>query len=214
MAGSLKSEEDSKLLIERAKRGERAAFELLLRRYRERLAALIEGRLGAHLRGFVEPEDILQETLLRAWKSLADFEWQGKGAFFRWLSGIAHNAILEAADRHRPWKAVPLDFDVPASASSPSKALQREERLGRLQEALRSLSPEYRQVIQWVRFEGVSLAEAARRLDRTPNAVSHLLLRAVRKLREILGETESLDRAHETRADRSRKEHREDDDGK
>jgi RNA polymerase sigma-70 factor (ECF subfamily) len=70
--------------------------------------------------------------------------------------------------------------------------LRREERLQRLEAALRELSPEHREVIVLSRIENLPLAEVAERMERTPVAVSGLLLRALRKLRAAFGETESF----------------------
>ena len=70
--------------------------------------------------------------------------------------------------------------------------LRREERLQRLEAALRTLSPEHREVIVLSRIEGLSLAAVAERTGRSAVAVSALLLRALRKLRTAFGDTESF----------------------
>ena len=75
---------------------------------------------------------------------------------------------------------------------SQSKAMRRDERFDRLQAAIDALSPQYRQVLLLVRIEKLSIKEAARRLEKTPNAVSRMVLRASRKLKVIFGDTESL----------------------
>ena len=62
----------------------------------------------------------------------------------------------------------------------------------RLQSALDQLSPEYRRVLRGVLVEKLPLTEIAGRMGRTPNAISILLLRANRKLREVVGDTHSL----------------------
>jgi RNA polymerase sigma factor (sigma-70 family) len=61
-----------------------------------------------------------------------------------------------------------------------------------LQRALESLSPDHREVILLARVEGLSMKEIAERLHRSPNAVVQLLWRALKKLRDAFGETESL----------------------
>ena len=60
------------------------------------------------------------------------------------------------------------------------------------EEAINSLSPEYREAMFLVRIRGLQIKDAAVRMNRTPQAVKHLLMRAIRKLREILGDTESF----------------------
>ena len=75
---------------------------------------------------------------------------------------------------------------------SPSRSLRRRERLDRLQAALDALSPDHRQVIVLARLKGLRMTEIAERMERSPNAVALLLARALAKLRESFGDTESL----------------------
>jgi RNA polymerase sigma factor (sigma-70 family) len=70
--------------------------------------------------------------------------------------------------------------------------MRRGELLDRLQKALDGLPADYRRVLRGVLVEKLPLTEIARRMGRTPNAVSHLLLRANRRLRESFGDTQSL----------------------
>lgn len=82
--------------------------------------------------------------------------------------------------------------DCPDPEIPPSKGLRREERFERLEKALASLSPEYREALTLVRIKGFKIAEAAERMGRTPNAVTHLLMRGLKKLKDSFGDTESL----------------------
>ncbi|MBI4583245.1 MAG: sigma-70 family RNA polymerase sigma factor [Planctomycetes bacterium] len=82
--------------------------------------------------------------------------------------------------------------EIPARESSPSKVLQREERYRRFEKAIASLSPDYREVLRLVRLEGLSVTEVAKQLNRSPHAVSQLLLRALKKLRQSFKRTGSL----------------------
>ena len=75
---------------------------------------------------------------------------------------------------------------------SPSRAQRRDERFDRLESSLNSLSPEYRDVVRLARIEGLSIMAIAERLDRTPDSVRNLLLRAMKQLRQSFGDTESL----------------------
>ena len=60
------------------------------------------------------------------------------------------------------------------------------------QEALDALPPDHREVLVLSRLEGLAAEEIARRMGRTPNAVYHLIVRALALLRERFGATESL----------------------
>lgn len=184
--------EDTKHLVARAKSGDRAAFDKLVSRHRFRLEAMIRTRLGQGIQNRVGVEDVFQETILRAFRAIDRFEFQDKGCFLRWLSGIAVKVILEEAHNQRQQSFLELSLKAPTSETTPSRALERDERFDRFEKAIQSLPPDYRKVLQWVRLEGFSVTEAARRMNRSPNAVSHLLLRALRKLRDTFGDTESF----------------------
>ncbi len=71
--------------------------------------------------------------------------------------------------------------------------------MSRFQDALERLPPDYRTAIRLVRLEGLKIHEAAAQMNRTPNAVMHLLGRALKQLQDSLGDTESLNlpRGHE-----------------
>jgi RNA polymerase sigma-70 factor (ECF subfamily) len=183
--------EETLKLVEKAKRGDPAAFEKLVSRERSRLEAVIQLRLGKALQPSLSSEDVFQETLLRAWSAITRFEEQGERSFARWLAGIAVKVILEAA-RQKEERYISLEREPLAKEPSPGKKMQREERFDRLEKALHALPPDYRKAVVLVRLGGLSVAEAARRMKRSPNAVSKILLRALGKLRTVLDETESL----------------------
>ena len=62
----------------------------------------------------------------------------------------------------------------------------------RIEHGLENLTPDYRRVILLARVDGLTTREIAERMERTPNAVKHLLGRALRRLRSEFGDTESL----------------------
>ena len=185
-------------LIEEARGGSHEAFARAIQELEGHLRSTIRSRLGPHLR--LELDDVFQETVTRALGSLDRFEWQGEDSFLRWLRGIAENFIRAAADKQR--RRATLELERPPRAPSqvsPSRALRREERLDRLEKALRSLSPDHRQVIRLARIEGLQTGEIARRLRRSPGAVRNLLLRALKELKKSFGDTESLHLPHRPR---------------
>ena len=187
---------DSKLdissLAERARAGDRDAFEQLADSCRKRLLNLVRFRLGPRLRRQLGSDDVLQETYLRAFRSIEQLRPNSADSFFHWVSGIARRVILEhhRKDRHGPVEG--QDQDPEAERVSPSRGMRRDERFERLQTALSAMPPDYRFVLRGVMVDKLPLTEIARRMGRTPNAVSLLLLRANRKLRESLGDTQSL----------------------
>ncbi len=186
------TEEDIRRWISRAQGGDRKAFEELTRFYAPRLASHIRKRLGPGLGAAADVDDVLQETYLRGLRGIDRFRAEGDDSFLRWLKGIALNVVLETASRaRRDPLASPVD-DAPARDLAPSRSLQRKERFDRLQDALEVLSPEHRRVIVLARLEKLPVKEIARRMDRSPAAVSMLLLRALEKLKAAFGETDSF----------------------
>ena len=187
-------------LVERARHGDREAFGALVDRYRERLEALVHLRLGKRLRQKVEPEDVLQEVYVRARPALQSFQLTDKGSFFRWFGAIAEHVIQDLAPRHLEAEKRALSHErslererlFEARGPSPSEILRRWERLERLEAALDRLHPDHREVIILSVVRGLLTREIAERMHRSPQAVGMLLLRAVRKLREEFGTTDSF----------------------
>lgn len=184
-----------KHLVEQAQASDRSAFDRLAGTYRSRLGAFVRSRLGEGLRARHEVEDVVQETLLRAFRSIERFEWQGDGSFVRWATSIAELLIRDLARAAaRPGNApVDLAGDLPGDSVPPERGLRRNERFDRFERAYQALSPEHQEVIRLARLEGHQVSEVAERMGRSPSAVRHLLLRALEKLRAAFGEeTESL----------------------
>ncbi|MBN1420633.1 MAG: sigma-70 family RNA polymerase sigma factor [Planctomycetes bacterium] len=179
-------------LIAKAQTGDRAAFAALVSACRADLEAVIRSRLGPALRGEIQEEDILQEVSLRAFRGLGMFRAQDSTAFLRWLVRIAVNVIREMARRHRRHVIVPLTGDAPGRDLTQSGSMRRNERFDRLQGSLNALSPEHREVILLSRIERLPLKVVAERMGRSPDAVAHLLARALRKLKGSFGTTDSF----------------------
>jgi RNA polymerase sigma-70 factor (ECF subfamily) len=195
--------------IRRARQGDREAFDRLARDNEGPLRSLIDIQLGQGLRSRVEVDDLLQDTLLRAFQSIGHFKGETPAALRTWLGGIAHNAVIDCARKLTSKKAdyrreVPLSAErgssfggdgspeLPSPSPSPSRLLRREERLDRLLGAVQTLSPDHRQVILLTLIERLPPPELAQRMARSEKAVSMLLLRAMHALRESFGDTSSL----------------------
>ncbi len=179
-------------LLTEAQRGSNEAFDELVAVFETRIDSVITVRLGQRLKGQIEVEDIRQDTLLRAFRSIGQFRWQGEDSLMRWLGGIAEHVILYQKERLDRRAGVPLDRDLAADEITASRGLQREERFDRLKKAIDTLSPDHRQVILLARVERLPAREIARRMDRSTAAVAQLLSRALKSLRDSFGHTESL----------------------
>jgi DNA-directed RNA polymerase specialized sigma24 family protein len=132
MAAEDTAEDRAKSLCERAQRGERAAFDELVRGYEPRLRRLVEARLGGNLRGSLEADDVLQEALLRAFRSLGGFECRRDDAFVAWFGGIVEHVIRSVAEKSARHEMIELVSDVadrhPRCISNPGHGLPRHRR--------------------------------------------------------------------------------------
>ncbi len=182
-------------LVDRARKGERKAFDELVTRFSPRLRESVEKWSRFQLGPRIDVDDVLQETFLRAYESLARYspaDPTDENAFLRWICGVAKRALgdlLRKAARHESPKS---SIEQTATGPSPSRIERRDERFERFQDAIDKLPADYRKVLILSRIEGRSAQEIGERMGRTPNAVYHLIVRALELLRQQFGDTESL----------------------
>ena len=191
MTGAMVESSPLQLLAERAIAGDRNAFDELVRHCEGRLRTSIERQLDGNRQAH-EVDEILQETFALAFEALGRFEWRGDASFSAWLARISRNVLIDRAKDSRRSRYLELPDQVDASDVSPSRRLRRGERFDRLEEAIRQLPPDYREVIRLSQDERLKVREIALQMERSEYAVKHLLARALRKLRETFGDTESL----------------------
>jgi RNA polymerase sigma-70 factor (ECF subfamily) len=176
-----------------------------LEEFRSYLIMLAQLRLNPRLRSKLDASDIVQQTLLEAHRNLEQFRGSNVNQTLAWLRQIlARNLINLERDFGRAKRDVRKEqpFDVAADPSSsrlevllgdqssPSLHAQRHERALRLAEAMASLPEAQQQAIVFRHWHGLSLAEIAKRLECTTGAVTGLLYRGLKKLREQLRDLE------------------------
>jgi RNA polymerase sigma-70 factor (ECF subfamily) len=171
-------------LVQRAQRGERAAFEELVRR----TSRLVFARLHLETGDLHLAEDLLQETLLVAFRSLGQLTEPDK--FRPWLLRIASNTAINAAKRAQRQKRTPPAGGLRLAApASPERGLEQEEERQQLLDVLRSLPEEYRLPL-WLRYFGGADYEAIQRqMGLTNGSLRGLLHRGLKMLREQLERT-------------------------
>jgi RNA polymerase sigma factor (sigma-70 family) len=177
-------------LIERARRGDVDAYEELVRRHQRvavRTAFLVAG-------GAIEAEDAAQEAFVRAFRALPRFQ---AGAPFRpWLLAIVANEARNRrrAEGRRERLVLRLAEDRPEgdAAPSPEAAVLAGEQREALLTALWAMRPEDRLVIGYRYFLELSEDEMASAMNVARGTVKSRLSRALRRLRETLGEPEGL----------------------
>jgi RNA polymerase sigma-70 factor (ECF subfamily) len=191
-------------LIARARRHDEQALNELLDRHTQRLLDSIRAELGGRVRQRLESQDVMQQVYLDALRDIDRFEDRGKDSFFHWLRRIAVNRIcdvdrkafktakrrgeLRAADLGRDASMMGLLDAMGGSVTRPSMAAGLDERVGLLKGALEKLSDDQREVIELRYLTQLNVAETAARMDRTQRAVRSLSVRALIRLRELLGD--------------------------
>jgi RNA polymerase sigma-70 factor (ECF subfamily) len=156
-------------------------------RYDE-LVELHREELRAHcmriLRSPHDAEDALQEALLRAWRSLHQFE--GRGSPRAWLYRIATNASLDQI-RRRAKEPIAMEL---TDRGEPEEDFERRESVKRVIAAAGRLTPRQRAVFLLREVFGLSARETAEVLGTTIAAVNSALQRARSALRGELGVTQ------------------------
>ena len=188
--------ENTQILVTKAKKGDRPAFDRLVEKNRDRLRSRVESWAQFQLGPRLDVDEVLQETFIRAFAAIDRFEWRDEDAFFRWLCGVAKKGLADVArsarrDSIKRGANVSVG-DVPVADPTPSKVLQRGERFDRLEVALRKLSPDYRDALLLSRVEGLTVKEIGKRMGRSSDAVKHLIARGLRELKRHFGDTESF----------------------
>ena len=92
MTALMEYQEQTQILIDQAKAGDRSAFSKLVESTRDRLEAVIRSSLNPAIEHIVDLEEVLQETVVRGFESIQSFEWQGDDSFSAWLRGIARHS--------------------------------------------------------------------------------------------------------------------------
>lgn len=177
-------------LVARVRRGDREAFEGLVRRYLHPVHAVIASFLPEP----ADVEDAAQETFLRALDGIEGYD--PDRPFAPWLYQIARNVArreLEARDR-RPAGPLP-DGGIPSGGDGPGAELERAEIRRRVDAAARRLPERQRSVFRLVDVEGYDATEVAEMTGLAPGTVRSHLHHARRKLREELAPL--LDRREE-----------------
>jgi RNA polymerase sigma-70 factor (ECF subfamily) len=178
------------VLLSQAREGCRDAFDTLFSEARGPILRLIRKQLGPILRGHVEPEDVLQATLTRAFRRFGQFEGTSLRSLLAWLFRIAQNVIRDEADylrraRRSVFCTVPLGEDAEAAPQDGPTEFSRlvaHEEAARLARALRSLNEAQRAVVTLRYYEELSFPEVGARLGKNPDACRMLLARALRVL--------------------------------
>ncbi|NNM81140.1 MAG: RNA polymerase sigma factor RpoE [Burkholderiales bacterium] len=176
-------------LVERAQRGDKQAFGLLVTKYQRKLARL----LSRLIRDPVEVEDVTQEAFIKAYRALPSF--RGDSAFYTWLYRIGINTAknyLVAQGRRAP-TTTSLDNEEAESSeegaslwevTTPENELMSKQIARTVNETLQGLPEELRTAITLREIEGLSYDEIASIMDCPIGTVRSRIFRA----REVIAE--------------------------
>ncbi len=171
-------------LVERAQRGDKRAFDLLVVKYQRKLARL----LSQFIRDAAEVEDVTQETFIKAYRSLSSF--RGDSAFYTWLYRIGINAaknFLVAQKRRASTTTNEFDIEVAENfeegsqlreLNTPENELMSKQIAQTVHQALQALPEELRSAITLREIEGLSYEEIANIMSCPTGTVRSRIFRA------------------------------------
>ncbi len=177
--GPITAAQGDEYLVERAKLGDMAACEALMRRHNQRLYRVIR----SVLRTGSDVEDTMQDTYLAALRNLDQFE--GRAKFGTWLIKIGLNVAL--ARMRQRMRVVALDdlpdldepeVELDARAETPEQQVSNNEMVAMVEEAIDRLPYDYRQVFVLRTVEALDTQETAELLGLNEVAVRQRLHRA------------------------------------
>jgi RNA polymerase sigma-70 factor, ECF subfamily len=187
-------------LLERANKGDQAAFAELIAQHEPALRRAIGWRLDRRLAARLDVSDVWQETMLEAARRLPDYAKQSAMPFGLWLRWLVrekliqfervHFAEMRAVTRESP--LLPVDSSAAAVRGllgrelSPSRAAVDAELAERLRQAINQLDDEQRDLILWRHFEQLSNRDIAHLLGITEAAAGKRYIRALERLRQLL----------------------------
>ena len=186
-------------LVERVQSGEKAAFDILVRKYEHKLANVI----SRYIHDQSEVLDVAQDAFIKAYRALPNF--RGDSAFYTWLYRIAINTAknhLVAASRRPPKDDINAEeaeqFDAGSGLkeyATPERLALRSELAGTIQDAIEALPEELRVAIVLRELEGLSYEEIASAMECPIGTVRSRIFRARdaidRQIRPLLDETDA-----------------------
>ncbi len=191
-------------LLQEARAGDPATLGRLLELYRRYLALLARVQIGQRLQGKVDASDLVQETFLEAHRNFTRFRGTSEAQLVRWLRQILAAKLADLLRRYLGTQgrdvrlerdiegafdrsSVLLDRGLVPPQSSPSQQAARREQAVLLADALAQLPDDYREVLVLRHLEGLTFPDAARRMGRSLDSVEKLWMRALARLRQLLG---------------------------
>ena len=179
-----REEQNEERLVARARKGDREAFEWVVRKYVPLVGSVAYSVTGdKHV-----AEDVVQETFHKAFLRIGSL--RDPKSIGSWLYGIARTTAVDWVRKHKGSKAVAADIEHAALASDgeagPGDVASQHEERRIVHDALFELPEKYREVLVLKHMRDESYADIARILGTSVPAVESLLFRARAALRDVL----------------------------
>ncbi|HEX4826454.1 MAG TPA: sigma-70 family RNA polymerase sigma factor [Candidatus Polarisedimenticolaceae bacterium] len=164
-------------LIDRSRRGDRAAFDAIVVAHRLTVYRVARRILGSH----EAADEAAQETFVRAWKSLGQF--RGDARLSTWLVRIALNVSRTQVAARRAESSLDEAELIADGGESPDTAAERAESGQRVRRAVAALPPRQREVVLLKVFSGMTYEEVAAAMELSVGAVKAHFHQAVHNLK-------------------------------
>ncbi|HUG17585.1 MAG TPA: sigma-70 family RNA polymerase sigma factor [Planctomycetaceae bacterium] len=197
-------------LLQKAKAGDASARNDLMDRHRASLQQMVRMRLDRKLAARLDSSDIVQDVLIEANRRLDDFIASEGMPFHLWLRQLARDRIIDMHRRHRGAEKRSVDKEQHLQARgfgdrsslelaaqlrdpelTPAAAALKNELQERFVMALEELSEEDRDIIMMRNFEHLTNTEVAQSLGLSQPAAGMRYLRALQRLRQVLGDPQA-----------------------
>ncbi len=191
-------------LIQLARQGDGPALGQLLELYRNYLTLLAQLQIHRRLQSKVDAADLVQETFLKGHRCFGQFRGSTEAELLAWLRQILALSVANVVRHYYGTRGRDVRLEVEladelhqssmawklglvAAGSSPSQRATRREEAVVLADALAKLPADYGQVIVLRHLHGLPFADVAARMNRSVDSVEKLWVRALARLRRLLG---------------------------
>jgi RNA polymerase sigma-70 factor (ECF subfamily) len=172
-----------------------------LARYRVYLRLLAQLQLSPRLQATLDPSDVVQQTLLKAYQRHDQFRGETDAELAAWLRAILANTLTDAVRRGQARDGLQRSLEasiensssrleawLASTGSSPSEHAVRHEQLLLLSEALTELPDDQQRAVELKHLQGFTVEAIAQEMGRSKTAVGGLLRRGMKRLRELMEE--------------------------
>ena len=186
---------EDQLLVERSKKGDREAFEHLVRLYENKVYTIAYRLMGNH----ADASDLAQDAFIKIYQALPNF--RGDSSFSTWIYHITVNVCRDELRKRQRRPTVSLDeptgennntYEIRSHAPGPEEMLDRSETQAMIQECLNTLSDDYRTILVMREIQDLAYEEIAELLGCSLGTVKSRLSRARQALKEKISKQMEL----------------------